>query len=101
MLDDAAKHILILAAPNMSVGVNAFAIAAQIAQSLGEDYDIEVVEAHHHHKVDAPSGTAYGITDATRDATGRTRSDRSWTRRPGWPAKVKSACTPSHGRCGR
>ena len=79
LLDDAvrtAQHIPILAAPNMSVGVNlVFAVAAQIAQSLGEDYDIEVVEAHHHHKVDAPSGTAYGITDAICDATGRTRGD--------------------------
>jgi 4-hydroxy-tetrahydrodipicolinate reductase len=76
LLQDAARHIPVLAAPNMSVGVNlVFSIAAQIAKSLGTDYDIEVVEAHHHHKVDAPSGTAYGITDAICAATGRTRSD--------------------------
>ena len=65
-----------MAAPNMSVGVNVvFQIAAQIAKTLGLDYDIEVVEAHHHHKVDAPSGTAYGITDAICEATDRSRSD--------------------------
>lgn len=76
LLDEAAKSIPVLAAPNMSVGVNlVFQVAAQIAKTLGIDYDIEVVEAHHHHKVDAPSGTAYGITDAICEATGRTRSD--------------------------
>ena len=76
MLDEAAKSIPVLAAPNMSVGVNlVFQVAAQIAKTLGIEYDIEVVEAHHHHKVDAPSGTAYGITDAICEATGRTRSD--------------------------
>lgn len=76
LLDSAAEKIAIMAAPNMSVGVNVvFQIAAQIAKTLGLDYDIEVVEAHHHHKVDAPSGTAYGITDAICEATSRSRSD--------------------------
>ena len=72
----AAADIPILWAPNMAIGVNVvFQIAGQIARTLGLDYDIEVVEAHHHHKVDAPSGTAFGITDAICDATGRSRSD--------------------------
>lgn len=76
MLDKAAASIPVMAAPNMSVGVNVvFQLAAQIARTLGLDYDIEVVEAHHHHKVDAPSGTAYGITDAICEATNRSRSD--------------------------
>lgn len=76
LLADAAQHIPVMWAPNMSVGVNVvFQVAAQIAETLGLDYDIEVVEAHHHHKVDAPSGTAYGITDAICEATNRTRSD--------------------------
>jgi 4-hydroxy-tetrahydrodipicolinate reductase len=66
----------VLHAMNMSVGVNVvFQMAAKLAVALGGDYDIEVVEAHHHHKKDAPSGTAYGITDAICAATGRTRSD--------------------------
>lgn len=76
LLQAAASDIPILWAPNMAIGVNVvFQIAAQIASTLGLDYDIEVVEAHHHHKVDAPSGTAFGITDAICEATDRTRSD--------------------------
>jgi 4-hydroxy-tetrahydrodipicolinate reductase len=76
LIDRAKASIPILWAPNMAIGVNlVFQVAAQIAQALGLDYDIEVVEAHHHHKVDAPSGTAYGITDAICEATGRSRSD--------------------------
>jgi 4-hydroxy-tetrahydrodipicolinate reductase len=75
-LDAAAAKVPVLHAMNMSVGVNVvFQMAAKLAAVLGEDYDIEVVEAHHHHKKDAPSGTAYGITDAICAATGRTRSD--------------------------
>ena len=71
-----AKHAAVLYAPNMSVGVNVvFRVAAQIARTLGLDYDIEVVEAHHNQKVDAPSGTAFGITDAICAATHRTRTD--------------------------
>ena len=71
-----AKTAAVLHAPNMSVGVNVvFRVAAQIARTLGIEYDIEVVEAHHNQKVDAPSGTAYGITDAICAATHRTRSD--------------------------
>lgn len=63
-------------AMNYSVGVNlVFQIAARIAATLGEDYDIEIVEAHHNQKVDAPSGTAFGIADAITAATGRTRAD--------------------------
>jgi 4-hydroxy-tetrahydrodipicolinate reductase len=71
-----AKSAPVLHAPNMSVGVNVvFRVAAQIARTLGLDYDIEVVESHHNQKVDAPSGTAFGITDAICAATHRTRSD--------------------------
>ena len=70
------KSAPVLHAPNMSVGVNVvFRVAAQIARTLGLEYDIEVVEAHHNQKVDAPSGTAFGITDAICAATHRTRSD--------------------------
>jgi 4-hydroxy-tetrahydrodipicolinate reductase len=75
-LGAAAPRAAVLHAMNMSVGVNVvFQMAAKLAVVLGPDYDIEVVEAHHHHKKDAPSGTAYGITDAICAATGRTRSD--------------------------
>ncbi len=75
-LGAAGQHVPVLHAMNMSVGVNVvFQLAARLAVALGGDYDIEVVEAHHHHKKDAPSGTAFGITDAICAATGRTRSD--------------------------
>ncbi len=66
----------VLHAMNMSIGVNVlFKVAAQIAKTLGTAYDIEIVEAHHNQKKDAPSGTAFGIADAILEATGRTRAD--------------------------
>ncbi|PSJ18218.1 4-hydroxy-tetrahydrodipicolinate reductase [Nitrosomonas supralitoralis] len=55
----AAKDIAIVFAPNMSVGVNVtFKLLEIAAKALNEGYDIEIIEAHHRHKVDAPSGTA-------------------------------------------
>lgn len=78
LLAQAATQIPVLWAPNMSVGVNVvIATAARLAQALGDGYDIEIVEAHHHHKVDAPSGTALGIADAIAAVTGRSRADYS------------------------
>jgi 4-hydroxy-tetrahydrodipicolinate reductase len=62
----------ILAAPNMSVGVNLlFALCAKVAPVLGEDYDIEVVEMHHNRKRDAPSGTAARLGEILAQATAR------------------------------
>jgi 4-hydroxy-tetrahydrodipicolinate reductase len=56
---DAAKRIPIVLAPNFAVGVNAvFKLSEAAAKILGDDYDVEIIEAHHRHKVDAPSGTA-------------------------------------------
>jgi len=73
-IDRAAERIPILQAPNMSLGVNVlFRIAAQVATMLGSDYDIEIVEAHHRFKKDAPSGTAMGLADAILKATGKSR----------------------------
>ncbi|MGQ9364864.1 4-hydroxy-tetrahydrodipicolinate reductase [Azospirillum sp. ST 5-10] len=66
----AATHTPIVQAPNMSVGVNLlFALVERVAGVLAEDYDIEIVEMHHRHKVDAPSGTALGLGRAA--AAGR------------------------------
>ncbi len=68
----AARQVPIVFAPNFSVGVNLmFKVAAEIAQTLGEEFDIEVIEAHHRHKVDAPSGTALRIGESIAEATGR------------------------------
>ena len=56
---DAAKRIPIVLSPNFAVGVNVlFKLAETAARALGDGYDVEIVEAHHRHKVDAPSGTA-------------------------------------------
>lgn len=67
-----ARKIAVLVAPNMSIGANLmFSKAAEIANILGPDYDIEVIEAHHNQKKDAPSGTAKRIAEAIAQATGR------------------------------
>jgi 4-hydroxy-tetrahydrodipicolinate reductase len=68
----AAQHVPIVFAPNMSVGVNLLMKLAELAAQVLEDgYDIEIVEAHHRHKVDAPSGTALGLGLAVAGAIGR------------------------------
>ena len=68
----AARQIPIVFAPNMSVGVNLLLKLAELAARVLEDgYDIEIVEAHHRHKVDAPSGTALGLGQAVARAIGR------------------------------
>ncbi|MEO7577855.1 MAG: 4-hydroxy-tetrahydrodipicolinate reductase [Massilia sp.] len=68
----AAEKIAIVFAPNMSVGVNVTLKLLELAaQSLSEGYDIEIVEAHHRHKVDAPSGTALKMGEVIADALGR------------------------------
>lgn len=69
-LEPAARHAVIVRAGNMSLGVNLLAqLTRKIAEALDEDYDVEIVEAHHHHKVDAPSGTALMFGEAA--AAGR------------------------------
>jgi 4-hydroxy-tetrahydrodipicolinate reductase len=68
----AAQRIPIVFAPNMSVGVNLLMKLAELAaQVLDDGYDIEIIEAHHRHKVDAPSGTALGLGQAVAYAIGR------------------------------
>ena len=72
LIDEAARTIPILQAPNMSLGVNLlFALAGQVAARLGDDYDIEIVEGHHRFKQDAPSGTALGLAESICEATGK------------------------------
>jgi len=68
----AAQQIPIVFAPNMSVGVNLLMKLAELAARVLEDgYDIEIIEAHHRHKVDAPSGTALGLGQAVARAIDR------------------------------
>lgn len=69
---DAAQVIPIVFAPNMSVGVNlVFKLLDMAARVLNEGYDIEIIEAHHRHKVDAPSGTALRMGEVLAQALGR------------------------------
>jgi 4-hydroxy-tetrahydrodipicolinate reductase len=83
-LDDAGKHkiseaaasIGVVFAPNMSVGVNlCLKLLDTAARILGDEVDIEVIEAHHRHKVDAPSGTAIRMGEVVASALGRNLSD--------------------------
>ncbi len=68
----AAKTIAIVLAPNMAVGVNvAFNLAETAARALGDSYDVEIIEAHHRHKIDAPSGTALKFGEMISRALGR------------------------------
>ena len=72
----AAKHIPIMMAPNMSVGVNVtLKLLEMAAKALATGYDIEIIEAHHRHKVDAPSGTALKMGEVIADALGRDLKD--------------------------
>lgn len=67
-----SEKIPVVLAPNMSVGVNVmFKIAAEMAKILGNDFDMEIIEAHHRLKKDAPSGTAIGLAKKLAEATGR------------------------------
>ena len=67
----ASKNLAIVFAPNMSVGVNVtFKLLEVAAKMLSEGYDIEVIEAHHRHKVDAPSGTALRMGEVIAEALG-------------------------------
>ncbi len=71
-LEDAAKHIPVVFASNMSVGMNlCFKVLDTIARTLGDDYDVEIIETHHRHKVDAPSGTAVSLGEVVANALDR------------------------------
>nr|WP_315246773.1 4-hydroxy-tetrahydrodipicolinate reductase [uncultured Albidiferax sp.] len=71
-----AQHIAIMMAPNMSVGVNVtLKLLEMAAKAMSTGYDIEIVEAHHRHKVDAPSGTALKMGEVIADALGRDLKD--------------------------
>ena len=71
-----AQDIAIVMAPNMSVGVNVtLKLLEMAAKALATGYDIEIIEAHHRHKVDAPSGTALKMGEVIADALGRDLKD--------------------------
>ena len=87
-LQEAGRRIPVLAAPNMSLGVALLSrMAEQAAKVLGPDFDIEVSEAHHRHKKDAPSGTALALAEVMDQARGTghvsRNPDRRGAREPG------------------
>ncbi|RXJ73801.1 4-hydroxy-tetrahydrodipicolinate reductase [Veronia nyctiphanis] len=76
LVDEASKDVSMIMAPNYSVGVNlVFKLLEKAAKVMGDYCDIEIVEAHHRHKVDAPSGTALGMGEAIAGAMGNKLSD--------------------------
>lgn len=81
-ISHAAQHIAIVFAPNMSVGVNAtLKLLALAAQMLNQHYDVEIFEAHHKHKVDAPSGTALIMGEVIAKEWGKELNDiADWAR---------------------
>ncbi len=77
-LSAAARHCAIVRAGNMSLGVNLLVqLTKKVAQALDEDFDIEIVESHHRHKVDAPSGTALMLGEAAAEGRNVTLTDVS------------------------
>lgn len=75
-LKTAARHAVIVRAGNMSLGVNLLVqLTKQVAAALDEAFDIEVIEAHHSRKVDAPSGTALMLGEAAAEGRGQTLSE--------------------------
>lgn len=71
-IEEAARSVPVVFSPNMSVGVNVvFRLVELAARMLSEDFDVEILEAHHRHKVDAPSGTALRLAELVASAQGR------------------------------
>jgi 4-hydroxy-tetrahydrodipicolinate reductase len=87
----AARSIPIVLAPNMSVGVNVVLKLLEVAaRALDRGFDVEIVEAHHRHKIDAPSGTALKMGEVIAHATGRDLGRDAVYARDGWSS-------PDHG----
>ncbi|MET0250007.1 MAG: 4-hydroxy-tetrahydrodipicolinate reductase, partial [Sphingobium sp.] len=84
LIDQAAAHIPVLQTGNTSLGVNLLAaLVEQAAAGLGDDWDVEIVEMHHRHKVDAPSGTALLLGEAAARGRGIPLADHSERGRDG------------------
>ncbi|WP_296189314.1 MULTISPECIES: 4-hydroxy-tetrahydrodipicolinate reductase [unclassified Psychrobacter] len=76
VLQEASKQIAIVYAGNYSTGINlSLKLLAMAAKAFGNDADVEVIEAHHKHKIDAPSGTAYMMAEAVAEARGQNLKD--------------------------
>ena len=83
-LEAAARHATIVKAGNMSLGVNLLAgLTARVAEALGPEFDIEILEMHHRHKRDAPSGTSLMLGEAAAKARGISLAERAVRTRDG------------------
>ncbi|MCB1435068.1 MAG: 4-hydroxy-tetrahydrodipicolinate reductase [Alphaproteobacteria bacterium] len=83
-IKSASRHARIIKSGNMSLGVNLLAVMVKkVAAALGEEFDIEVLEMHHRHKIDAPSGTALLLGQAAADGRGIDLKQRSVRSRDG------------------
>jgi 4-hydroxy-tetrahydrodipicolinate reductase len=88
-----ARDIACVQAPNMSMGVNLmFKVVADMARVLGEGFDVEIIEAHHHHKKDAPSGTAMKLAHNVASALGWNLDQVAVYERRGLIGERKSEC---------
>ncbi|MCV2881927.1 4-hydroxy-tetrahydrodipicolinate reductase [Actibacterium sp. XHP0104] len=84
MISAAARHAVVVRAGNMSLGVNLLVqLTKKVAAALGPDFDIEVIEAHHKHKVDAPSGTALMLGEAAAEGRGLNHAEMAVRGRDG------------------
>lgn len=76
VLFEASKHVAIVYAGNYSTGVNlSLKLLGMAAKAFGNSADVEIIEAHHKHKIDAPSGTAYMMAEAVAEARGQNLKD--------------------------
>ena len=91
VLAEASKQIAIVYAGNYSTGVNlSLKLIGMAAKAFGNDADVEVIEAHHKHKIDAPSGTAYMMAEAVAEARGQNLKDVAVYGRAGQPGERKA-----------
>lgn len=82
---EASTTLPVLMAANFSIGIQAMLkVAVDLARQLGDGYDVEIVETHHRHKVDAPSGTAVALAEAVAAARGWKLSEHLVFGRAGW-----------------
>ena len=97
VLTEASKQITIVYAGNYSTGVNlSLKLLGMAAKAFGNDADVEVIEAHHKHKIDAPSGTAYMMAEAVAEARGQNLKDVAVYGREGQTGERKAGSIGIH-----
>lgn len=97
VLKDASKQIAVVYAGNYSTGVNlSLKLLGMAAKAFGNDADVEVIEAHHKHKIDAPSGTAYMMAEAVAEARGQNLKDVAVYGREGQTGERKAGTIGIH-----